>query len=150
MGELSKALKSFEAEFVIFDVFNVMHAADENDNTAMRQVLQRLSQLQAEVGCSIGVIHHYSKASDPSLPLTQRLRGAGAIAGWCEWLIGISMADSAAKIRCMEFDLKADSPPDPVYFTIDSSDESSWAKLSRVEHVSNTPRKQTTAAEYMQ
>ena len=150
MAELSKALKSFEAEFVIFDVFNVMHAADENDNTAMRQVLQRLSQLQAEVGCSIGVIHHYSKASDPSLPLTQRLRGAGAIAGWCEWLVGISMADQAAKIRCMEFDLKADSPPDPVYFTIDSSDESSWAKLSRVEHVSNTPRKQTTAAEYMQ
>ena len=150
MDELAKAMKSFEAEFAIFDVFNVMHGADENDNSEMRQVLQRLSQLQAEVGCGIGVVHHYSKASDPGLPLTQRLRGAGAIAGWCEWLIGIAMADPAAKIRCMEFDIKADNPPPQVHFTIDSNDEHSWAKLTRVEYAASTTRKQVTAAEYMQ
>lgn len=150
IDELAKAMKSFEAEFAIFDVFNVLHSADENDNSEMRTVLQRLSQIQAEVGCSIGVVHHYSKANDPGLPLTQRLRGAGAIAGWCEWLVGISMADHAAKIRCMEFDLKADAPPDPVYFTIDSSEEHSWSKLTRVDYAPSTPRKQVTAAGYMQ
>ncbi len=150
VDELAKAMKSFEAEFAIFDVFNVMHGADENDNSEMRRVLQRLSQLQTEVGCSIGVVHHYSKASDPGLPLTQRLRGAGAIAGWCEWLIGISMADAAAKIRCMEFDIKADNAPTPVHFTIDSNDEHSWAKLTRVDYAPSTPRKQATVAGYMQ
>lgn len=150
VDELAKAMKSFEAEFAIFDVFNVMHGADENDNSEMRRVLQRLSQLQAEVGCSIGVVHHYSKASDPGLPLTQRLRGAGAIAGWCEWLIGIAMADPAAKIRCMEFDIKADNPPTPVHFTIDSNEEHSWAKLARVDYAPSTPRKHATVAGYMQ
>jgi RecA-family ATPase len=146
VDELAKAMKSFEAEFAIFDVFNVMHGADENNNSEMRRVLQKLSQLQAEVGCSIGVVHHYSKASDPELPLSQRLRGAGAIAGWCEWLIGIAMADSAAKIRCMEFDIKADNPPTPVHFTIDSDEEHSWTKLARVDYV---PRKHATVAGYM-
>src|SRR5438552_16291170 len=91
MDELSKAMKSFEAELAIFDVFNVLHSADENDNSEMRRVLQRLSQLQAEVSCSIAVVHHYSKASDPGLPLTQRLRGARAIAGGSAWLTGMSM-----------------------------------------------------------
>jgi len=81
---LPKALESFGAEFAIFDVFNVMHNADENDNSEMRRILDRLSQIQAAAGCGIGVVHHYSKASDPGLSLTQRLRGAGAIAGWCE------------------------------------------------------------------
>ena len=151
LDELAKAMKSFEAEFAIFDVFNVLHNADENDNSEMRRVLQRLSQLQAEVGCGIGVVHHYSKASDPGLPLTQRLRGAGAIAGWCEWLIGMSMADIPSKIRCMEFDIKADNPPPPVHFTIDSSDEHNWAKLTRVDYTTqSTPRKQATVAGYMQ
>jgi hypothetical protein len=150
VDELAKAMKSFEAEFAILDVFNVMHSADENDNSEMRRILHCLSQLQAEVGCSIGVVHHYSKANDPGLPLTQRLRGAGTIAGWCEWLAGISMADPAAKIRCMEFDLKADSPPDPVYFTIDSSEEHGWSQLTRVDYAPSVPRKQVTAAGYMQ
>jgi len=82
--------------------------------------------------------------------LTQRLRGAGAIAGWCEWLIGISMADSPSKVRRMEFDIKADNPPAPVYFTIDSSE--GWAKLTLVDYSdeSSAPRKQASAASYMQ
>ena len=60
------------------------------------------------------------------------------------------MADQAAKIRCMEFDLKADAPPDPVYFTIDSSEEHNWSKLTRVDRGPSTARKQVTAAGYMQ
>ncbi|PYX15495.1 MAG: hypothetical protein DMG84_11285 [Acidobacteria bacterium] len=141
---LPKALESFGTEFAIFDVFNVMHNADENDNSEMRRILDRLSQIQAAAGCGIGVVHHYSKASDPGLSLTQRLRGAGAIAGWCEWLIGISMADSPSKVRRMEFDIKADNPPAPVYFTIDSSE--GWPKLTLVDYSdeSSAPRKQAS------
>jgi hypothetical protein len=59
------------------------------------------------------------------------------------------MADPAAKIRCMEFDIKADNPPTPVHFTIDSNDEHSWAKLTRVDYAP-TPRKHATVAGYMQ
>ncbi|MGA8617651.1 MAG: hypothetical protein WB660_03905 [Candidatus Sulfotelmatobacter sp.] len=60
------------------------------------------------------------------------------------------MADAAAKIRCMEFDIKADNAPTPVHFTIDSNDEHSWAKLTRVDYAPSTPRKQATVAGYMQ
>jgi hypothetical protein len=49
----------------------------------------------------------------------------------------------------MEFDIKADNPPTPVHFTIDSNDEHSWAKLTRVDYAP-TPRKHATVAGYMQ
>ncbi len=50
----------------------------------------------------------------------------------------------------MEFDIKADNPPAPVYFTIDSSE--GWAKLTLVDYSdeSSAPRKQASAASYMQ
>ena len=114
--ELVDALGRRQIEFTVFDVFNVLHGADENDNTEMRRVLTLLSKIQAEVGCGIAVVHHFSKNEQGSL--TQRLRGASAIAGWAEWLIAIRMADEDAKIRRMEFELKAASPPDPIHFQI--------------------------------
>ena len=47
-------------------------------------------------------------------------RGSSAIAGWCEWMIGISVEDEARKIRKMQFELKASEPPDPIYWGISS------------------------------
>ena len=95
----------------------VLHAADENDNPEMRGILRQLSTIQAEIGCGIGVVHHYNKADQGSM--TQRLRGSSAIAGWAEWLIGISMADEETKTRRMELELKAAQPPDPIYYRIE-------------------------------
>jgi len=89
MAELMAALKTIRPRFAIFDVFNVLHSADENDNQEMRTVLRQLSAIQAEIGCGIGVVHHYNK-TDQGGSMTQRLRGSSAIAGWAEWLIGIS------------------------------------------------------------
>ena len=114
--ELMSVMKQWQIEFAIFDVFNVMHAADENDNTEMRTILRQLSRVQAEVGCCIGVAHHYNKAGSTST--TQRLRGSSAIAGWAEWLIGLTLVDEVQKIRRMEFELKAAQPPDAIGFKI--------------------------------
>jgi putative DNA primase/helicase len=113
--ELMGAMEQFKPEFVIFDVFNVMHAADENDNSEMRAVLKQLSLIQAKTGCAIGVVHHFNKGEGS---ITQRIRGASAIAGWAEWIIAISMADDAEKIRKMEFELKAAEAPESVYYQI--------------------------------
>ena len=127
--ELVSAFKQRQIEFAIFDVFNVMHGADENDNTEMRRVLRQLSKIQTEVGCGIGVVHHFNKAEAGSM--TQRLRGSSAIAGWAEWLIGISVVDEAQKIRRMEFELKAAQPPNPINFQIVSNDANGVASLRR-------------------
>jgi hypothetical protein len=119
LEQVIEAMKRRRVEFAIFDVFNVVHAADENDKTEMRAVLRQLSHVQSEVGCGIGVVHHYSKSETGSM--TQRLRGASAIAGWAEWLIGITVADDERRIRRMEFELKAGQPPEPICFQIDSN-----------------------------
>jgi hypothetical protein len=146
MAEMTDALKTLGTEFVIFDVFNILHAADENDAQEMRRVMKRLTQLQQEVGCNIGVIHHFSKGTD-GMSLTQRLRGSSAISGWCEWLIGLSMADAETKIRKMEFEIKAAESPEPIYFTIESQD--GWSRLHRCDYTPSTsPR--GSAARYMQ
>lgn len=137
MAHLMAELKTLRPRFAIFDVFNVLHAADENDNQEMRSVLRQLSLLQAEIGCGIGVIHHYNKSDQGTM--TQRLRGSSAIAGWAEWLIGISMADEETKTRRMEFELKAAEPPDPLYYRIESTPD-----VSRLERVSYSPQQRTT------
>lgn len=132
MGELMVALKTLRPEFAIFDVFNVLHCADENDNQEMRTVLRQLSRIQAEIGCGIAVVHHFNKSDYGSM--TQRLRGSSAIAGWAEWLIGFSMADEETKTRRMEFELKAAEPPEPIHYRIEST-----LGISRLERVPYRP-----------
>ncbi len=118
VAELIAEFTARKIEFAVFDVLNVLHTADENNNTEMRNVLRQLTLIQAQVGCSIGVVHHFNKAETGGL--TQRMRGASAIAGWAEWLIGITMADEDTKTRRMEFELKAAQPPEPIYYRIES------------------------------
>ena len=88
--ELMDAMRSFKPEFAIFDVFNVLHTADENDNSEMRAVLRQLSRIRDEIGCGVLIIHHYNKQAEQT-NMTQRMHGASAIGGWCEFVIGISI-----------------------------------------------------------
>lgn len=119
LAEMIRALKHRGIEFAIFDVLNVLHGADENDAQQMREVMQKLSLIQAEVGCSVGVIHHLNKGESGSL--MRRLRGSSAIAGWVEWLIGITVADDDTKLRRMDFIGKAAASIDPIhYFIVDN------------------------------
>jgi hypothetical protein len=127
--ELRSELKRLQIDLLILDVFNVLHAGNENDNQDMRRVLRVLTGIQTEFGCSIAVVHHYNKGDD-SASMTQRLRGSSAIAGWAEWLVGISMVDEENKIRCLDFELKAAQPPDSVNFRIVSNE--STTVLQRV------------------
>lgn len=128
MDELLGAVKERKIEFVLLDVFNVLHSADENDNTQMAQVLRRVRRIQDKSGAAIGIIHHYSKSGEGRI--TQRLRGASAIAGFAEWIIGLRMVNEEGKIRQMEFELKAGASPDPINFFIESNEN--ILKLRRV------------------
>ena len=77
-----------------------------------------------------------------------RIRSS-AIAGWVEWLVGISMAEEETKTRRMEFELKAAQPPDPIYYRIESKTES--ARLERVAHKpQHVAREGSAAARLMQ
>jgi hypothetical protein len=148
MQELLAALRQVRPGFAIFDVFNVLHAADENDNHEMRTILRQFSTIQAEIGCGIGVVHHYNKADQGSM--TQRLRGSSAIAGWAEWLIGISMADEETKTRRMEFELKAAQPSDPIYYRIESTDTVTTLSPSEPPAAGARRREGSVAERFMQ
>lgn len=129
MQDLIAALRERKIEFVLLDVLNVLHRADENDNTQMADVLRKAKKIQEKTGASLGIIHHFSK-SETAKRITQRLRGASAIAGFAEWIIGLTMADEEAQVRRVEFELKAAAPPDPIYFSI--APDGNGIKLSRV------------------
>lgn len=138
-------LKVVKPEFAILDVFNVLHAADENDNTEMRRVLEELNRLQREVGCAIGVVHHFNKAAEGSL--TQRLRGSGAIAGWAEWLIGVEAVEE--HIRKLQFELKAAQAPESFHYRVSGQDFDNWKRIERTDWVPERTPKRSRAEDFL-
>lgn len=127
--ELISVCRERKIEFLFLDVLNILHKADENDNTQMAEILRKVKWLSQETKAQIGILHHYKK--EDSGRITTRLRGASAIAGFAEWVIGISMSDEEARVRKMEFELKAGNPPESIYFVIDAQ-ESKPAKIQRI------------------
>lgn len=115
-------LKQQQAEFLILDVMRTLHSADENDNTEIQKIVDVLNSIQSDTGCSICMIHHHNKRDD--VPLTERARGASAIAGYAEFICGIGLADADEKVREFECELKASIAPDKFYWRIsDTADE---------------------------
>lgn len=127
-------------------MFNILHAADENDSAEMRAVLECLTLIRREVNASVCVVHHFSKADSGSM--TQRLRGSSAIAGWAEFLIGVQ-TDEETKNRKLSFELKAASPPDAVYFSIDSN-AGPGTVLHRIDPPPRVGRGRSRAEELLQ
>jgi hypothetical protein len=120
VAQVIEQLRHHRTEFAIFDVLNVVHSKDENDNSEMREVLTQLTHIQQKARCGIGVVHHFKKGGEGSW--TERLRGSSAISGWVEWLFGVTMADDDTKTRRLEFELKAAKPPNPIHYRIESDD----------------------------
>ena len=116
LAELIDHLKRHRAELCILDVFNRLHSADENDNTEMVAVLAKAKRIQNEVGCSLAIVHHFNKA--PGRNLQTRLRGSSAIAGFAEWIAGISEVDAETHLLEMEFVTKSAAAPLPIRYRI--------------------------------
>jgi hypothetical protein len=127
MSEILNELEKFQPDLIIMDVLNVLHGAEENDNTAMRNVMRQLVNLHERLGrCSIAVLHHESKSNlNRGGSLKKRARGASAIGGWAEWVFAIDIVnadepDKSQWIRRVEFETKAGAPADGVEFMIQS------------------------------
>jgi len=127
MANMIHDLREREIEFAVFDVLNRLHQRDENSNNEMAQVVQKISRIGQEAGCSIGIVHHVSKENGSGRFFT-RIRGASAIHGWTEWSIGLTLensTDSKKKlVRRAEFETKAAEPCFPISFTIERGEGS--------------------------
>lgn len=118
VAELIHAMQQKKIEFCILDVLNVLHDADENDNTEMRRVLSRVSHIRKEVGCQVCIVHHSVKDWDDTKTLSQLARGSSAIAGFAEFIVGIRMVDEESQTRQMRFETKSAEPLQPIYWKI--------------------------------
>jgi hypothetical protein len=145
VDDVIRYLRRFRIEFALFDVLNILHEADENDNSEMRRIMARFSHIQAKANCSIGLIHHLGKSDGK---WTRRLRGASSIHGWVEWLIGVSEVDEAEKIRKMEFELKAAESPHPVHYQIQSEKGSNVAQIVLCDGPDTAERTERRAARW--
>ena len=119
VARLVSDLKRYETEFLILDVMRVLHGSDENDNTEMQKIIDVLNKIQDETGASICLIHHDNKREDATL--TERARGASAIAGWAEFICGIRVVDETEWIREFTCELKASMAPEKFYFKINDT-----------------------------
>ena len=159
LQELMRQIEARGIEFLIMDVFRVLHGADENDNTQMQKIIDRINQIQSKTGVQILLIHHTNKNSGGTL--TESSRGAGATAGWAEYVIGLSTVDDSEEfpIRQVEFELKAGNKPKPICFQIidaheptcqDHRDCNCPRVLSICNHTPHseepTPRRRSTGA----
>lgn len=120
-AEMLGALRQVRPDLIILDVLNRLHSADENDNTQMSAVLERADLFHRELGASVCIVHHFGKSEGS---LTKRLRGASAIMGWAEWIIGVTKRPELGILapRDVEFELKAPSPVDRLSFMINNYD----------------------------
>jgi hypothetical protein len=86
--KLLEMVKASGCEVIIYDCLSSMHEADENKNDQMRGVLDTYSDINAKLGTSCILIHHFGK---PNLerPDEYNYRGASAIIDWPDTLMNL-------------------------------------------------------------
>lgn len=88
---------------LILDPFASFHAANENDNSQMEQVVRLLSSIATQTNCAVHLIHHTRKApSTPGYEATaDDVRGASAVvaAARIVRLVQPMSKDEAEKLR---------------------------------------------------
>lgn len=140
---LIKELKMEQFDLAIFDVFSELHSGDENDNTVMAGVLAALTRIQVEAGCGVLLLHHLSKAQSGNV--FRDARGAGAIHGWTEWGVGLTVVDETVPrrewVRKVDFELKYACPADEAYFMIVGDEEALRIELTERQEPERKPRK---------
>jgi hypothetical protein len=76
---LEQRIIDFRPDVVWLDPLVELHTAEENDNTALRQVVARLRSLATRHNCAVVLVHHARKGSTAGDP--EGIRGAGSIVG---------------------------------------------------------------------
>lgn len=76
---------AYRAEVIVLDVFNRLHGSDENKQAEMTAILNRLTRLTNDYGCSFIIVHHNRKPQQGNEARgNQMMRGSGVLAGWGE------------------------------------------------------------------
>lgn len=110
------------AEVIIYDCLANLHSSDENDNMAMRTVLDTLSEVNAKLGTSCILIHHFGKPTE-GRENRYRTRGAQSIVDWAVTAAGFfAKPHENRTLRILEFFKVRDGVrPNPITLERDES-----------------------------
>jgi hypothetical protein len=79
LDELREMITAIKAGLLILDPLISFHTKDENDNSGMREVLDRLTMISGETGVATFISHHHGKGNYDG---AFQARGASAIVDW--------------------------------------------------------------------
>jgi hypothetical protein len=84
------AIKAHQADAFFIDPLISFHDANENDNGAMRRVLDFITEIMRKTGAAAGVLHHFGKPNEKGT-VEHRARGASAIRDWCDSMLALTV-----------------------------------------------------------
>lgn len=87
---IHQAVDKHRATVLILDPLICFHTAAENDNSAMRRVLDRVTVLCRRTHCAAIISHHFGKPREGTEDVGHRSRGASAIRDWADTLITLT------------------------------------------------------------
>jgi hypothetical protein len=101
-------------EIVILDPLSSYHHANENDNMAMRRILDNLTEISAVTNCAWIIVHHEGKPSEDRQG-KWRFRGASSIRDWADTMLGLLHKPNNEKkvLRLLNFDKVRHGPDHP-------------------------------------
>lgn len=139
---LHELVQESEAEVIMFDCLSNLHSVNENDNIKMREVLDTITEVDAKLGTSSVVFHHFGK---PVIGLEDkyRTRGASSIIDWATTAAVFTAKPHESRIlRKLEFVKVRNGPvPKPLLlerdenFLLDISYEESLCPPSKVKDI---------------
>jgi hypothetical protein len=120
--KLFNRVKDLGCEVIIYDCLSNLHSSKENDNIQMREVLDVLVDINAKLGTSCIVIHHFGKPGEYEKGNAWRIRGASSIMDWCYTAITFTHKPHEDKtLRKLEFvKVRDGKQPKPFYVERDS------------------------------
>jgi hypothetical protein len=103
-ARLFEKVKALGCVVMIYDCLSNLHTANENDNVKMREVLDILTDFNAELGTACIVIHHFGKPGENFIENFYRIRGASSIMDWAYTVITFTKKPHEEKtLRKLEF-----------------------------------------------
>ncbi|RJR35115.1 MAG: hypothetical protein C4576_25500 [Desulfobacteraceae bacterium] len=140
---LLELVKESEAEVILYDCLSNIHAAKENDNQQMREVLDSLTDVNIKAGTSCIVIHHFGKPGEGMQENRYRTRGASSIMDWGVTSMGFIVKPHETKtLRQLEFyKVRDGKKPKPILleqdenFLLSIADEGTLCSPVRVREI---------------
>jgi RecA-family ATPase len=122
-AKLLEKVKALGCEVIIYDCLSNLHDSNENDNVKMRAVLDILTDINAQLGTSCIVIHHFGKPGEMGVDTHYRVRGASSIMDWAYTVITLTKKPHEEKtLRKIQF-AKVRDGKEPKPFYVERDDD---------------------------